>query len=84
MMYGYNVFELEPVDTYANFNSQKLLIIHCAEDTTFPIWHAEQLHEAAPHAETWFTDGCAHAEIYRDHPDEYERIVINFFDANLR
>jgi fermentation-respiration switch protein FrsA (DUF1100 family) len=60
------------------------MIIHCTEDRTIPIWHAEKLLEAAPYAESWMVNGCEHAEIYRDHGQEYEDRLISFLNEHLK
>ena len=45
---------------------------------------AEELLEAAPQAESWIVSGCEHAEIYRDHRQEYEERLTSFLRKNLK
>ena len=83
LMYGYDLPSIRPVEEIVSIAPRPILIIHCATDEDVPPWHAEQLMEAVPHAESWVTGGCEHAEIYRDHPHEYEDRLISFLE-NLR
>jgi fermentation-respiration switch protein FrsA (DUF1100 family) len=84
IIYGYSLQTIRPVDELAQISSRPILIVHCAIDEDVNIVHAEQLSEAAPHAETWIiADGCNHGETYRDFPQEYEQHVIAFFLESL-
>lgn len=84
ILYGYDLGGIRPVDEIVDITPRPILILHCTTDIDVDISHAEQLAEAVPHAETWYIEGCDHAEVYRDFPQEYEEHVITFFEENLK
>ena len=84
LLYGYSVADVRPVDELPGLAPRPVLIVHCTTDVDVSISHAEALKQALPSAETWFIDGCEHAEIYRDLPEEYEERVVGFIDGNPR
>ena len=83
LMYGYDLRHIRPVEEIVEVAPRPIMIIHCSIDEDVPLWHAEQLMQAVPDAETWVMGECEHADIYRDYPQEYERLVIGFFDEHL-
>jgi fermentation-respiration switch protein FrsA (DUF1100 family) len=84
LMYGFFITEVRPVEDVAKIAPRPMLILHCTTDDTVDISQAYQLQEAAPQAELWIIEGCDHAEVYRDFPEEYEAHVIPFFQENLK
>lgn len=83
VLYGYDMTEVRPADELAQIAPRPVLIVHCTADEDVDISHAETLQETLPSAQTWYVGECEHAEIYRDHPGEYEDQVITFIDDNL-
>jgi len=83
LMYGYDLKRVRPIEEIVEVAPRPIMIIHCSVDEDVRFWHAEQLMEAVPDAETWVMDACEHADIYRDYPEEYEERVIPFFEENL-
>jgi fermentation-respiration switch protein FrsA (DUF1100 family) len=59
------------------------LLIHSIADLLVPITNAEQLKQAAPHAETWWAPDAKHAGVYNTHRETYIDKVIAFFDRSL-
>jgi pimeloyl-ACP methyl ester carboxylesterase len=84
IMYGYDLPKVLPVEDVAQIAPRPMLILHCTTDEDVDVSHAYQLKEAAPQAELWIQEGCDHAEVYRDFPEEYEDHVITFFLENLK
>lgn len=84
LMYGYDLPSVRPVEEIVQIPPRPILILHCTSDEMVDVIHAEQLSEAVPSAETWYKDGCDHAEVYRDFPGEYVDHVITFFMENLK
>jgi fermentation-respiration switch protein FrsA (DUF1100 family) len=82
LLCGYDVSKIRPVDEAAAMSPRPALIVHCTTDEDVDFSHAESLKAAMPYAETWFVDGCEHAEVYRDFPAEYEQRVIGFIDES--
>jgi fermentation-respiration switch protein FrsA (DUF1100 family) len=84
LMYGFFLTEVRPVEDVAKIAPRPMLILHCTTDEDVDISQAYDLKEAAPQAELWIVEGCDHAEVYRDFPEEYEAHVIPFFQENLK
>lgn len=84
LMYGYDLQSVQPVEEIVQIAPRPIFILHCTTDKMVDVSHSEQLSEAVPHAETWYKDGCEHAEVYRDFPQEYKDHVITFFKENLK
>ena len=83
LMYGYWMPGIRPVDLIRDVPPRPILIVHCTTDTAVDPWHAEQLIQAVPSAETWWMDACDHTMIYRDYPAEYEARLLPFFTQAL-
>lgn len=83
IMFGYSLADIHPAEEIANATPRPMLIIHCTEDDTVSLENAQELLQAAPHAESWIMDNCEHAELHRDYPELYQNKVITFFDENL-
>ena len=79
MMYGYNLFDIKPVDEIVKIPPRPILILHCSTDEDVKVSHAYMLKEAVPDAELLVLEGCSHAETFRDFPKEYLDAVIPFF-----
>ena len=62
---------------------RSILIIDCLSDETVLPYHAEQLRQAVPSAESWSVDVCDHTMLYRDYPAEYEARLLPFFTQAL-
>jgi len=84
VLYGYDLAEVKPVAELSAVAPRPVLILHCTEDDMVPIEQGRALAEAVPEAETWYTDGCKHAEIHASHAAKYEEEVIGFLDENLK
>ena len=84
ILYGYSLPDIRPVDEIVKFVPRPVQILHCTVDDKVDLALAEELAAAVPYAETHYFDDCEHAEIYRDFPDEYEKIVIPFLDKSLK
>jgi fermentation-respiration switch protein FrsA (DUF1100 family) len=83
LMYGWFLTQVRPVEDVAKITPRPMLILHCTTDVDVDISQAYELKEAAPQAELWIIEGCDHAEVYRDLPEDYEAHVITFFQENL-
>ena len=83
LMFHHTLQTIRPGDELASIAPRPVYIIHCKVDKDVPVSQAEALSAALPYAQTWYVDGCDHAEIYRDYPQEYEACVIPFIDDNL-
>ncbi len=83
ILYGYDLRAVQPVKEIVQVPPRPILIMHCETDELVGMWHAETLLEAVPSAQSATFEACEHAEIYRDYPEEYEALIIPFFDENL-
>ncbi len=84
LMYGYDLTDVRPVDELPLVSPRPVLIIHCTSDKDVKVSQAEDLAQALPYAQTWYVDDCDHAEIYRDHPEEYEQTLLAFLGDHLK
>jgi fermentation-respiration switch protein FrsA (DUF1100 family) len=84
LLYGYDLRSVRPVEEIIRIPPRPILILHCNEDSMVPVSHAHQLAEAAGTRELHLMDACQHAELYRDHPKEYIRLVVPFFVRALK
>ena len=78
LMFGYSLSSVKPVEEIIEIPPRPILIMHCSVDETVDVSHAERLYDAAPEAVFVLYDTCSHAELYRDHPNEYIETVIPF------
>jgi dipeptidyl aminopeptidase/acylaminoacyl peptidase len=64
-----------------------VFITHGTEDTRLDVHYAHQLVTAGATAgvgtESWIVDGSGHADAIVDHPAEYERRLVDFFERSL-
>jgi fermentation-respiration switch protein FrsA (DUF1100 family) len=59
-----------------------VLIIHSADDTLFPIHHAEQMYQAAPEPkEIWIVSGLPHVNPISRNEAAYRAKILTFFEA---
>jgi pimeloyl-ACP methyl ester carboxylesterase len=84
LMYGYDFRDIIPADEIVGFAPKPVMIVHCINDEDVDMWHPERMAEVLPHAHSWYMEDCEHSEIYRDHPEQYENIVVGFMDENLK
>jgi len=64
-------------------NSTPLLLIHGSEDRNIPPWHSRALYEANPAAAVlWEVPGAGHVTVLFEHPQEYERRVVSWFESH--
>lgn len=83
LIYGFSFTDVNPLNEMLKAPPRPILIIHCTTDELIDMWHPQTLDEELPLTEAAYFDGCDHAEIHRDYPDEYKALVISFFDENL-
>ena len=59
---GWSPVPQSPAEVAGAIAPRPLLIVHGTADHYFPLHHAHQLAEAAPHAQLWIEAGMGHAE----------------------
>jgi alpha-beta hydrolase superfamily lysophospholipase len=77
-MYHFNLRNVAPYQEIVKIEPRPVLILHCKCDDMVPVSHAYQLKEAYPEAELVLFENCSHAEIFRDRPEEYLRVLLSF------
>ena len=82
---------LDDPDSVRYHQQKSFLLLQVYQSTLFlsdqwvPAHNADLLMDAAgPSAELWHAPNAQHSQVLRDHPEEYERRVLDFFDAHLR
>lgn len=81
--YGWEFKEASPLKQVAKCHLP-MLFIHGDNDTYVPTRMVYRLYEAKPAPkELWIVPGAAHAQSYKDNPQEYTRIVSSFVDQYL-
>jgi fermentation-respiration switch protein FrsA (DUF1100 family) len=83
ILYGYDITASRPIDEIGKIAPRPIYMVHCVEDQMIPISHMDQLLTVAKNTQTWIIPGCQHALGYSLVPDEYNRKVIQFFQASL-
>ncbi|MDO8674316.1 MAG: alpha/beta fold hydrolase [Dehalococcoidia bacterium] len=86
-LYGIDVTSVKPIQAIPRLNNRPMLLIHGTADETIPVDHAYMFEKAGagnPNFETWIVPGAAHVESFKDHPQEYLKRVIGFFDRYLK
>ncbi len=82
--HGWSFTEASPINQVKKC-TKPMLFIHGGNDTYVPTSMVYPLYEAHPAIDSlWIAPGSAHAESYKDHPDEYTRTVKDFIDKNIR
>ena len=84
ILFGFDLANVKPVDWIVKVAPRPILILHCKFDQTADISHAAHLAEVVPHAKLVAINGCEHAEIYRDRPQEYLDVLLFFLNQNYR
>ena len=84
-MAGARLRRLRPVDHVGRISPRPLLLICGEEDSYIPHEQFGELMEAAGEPkEMWIAPGSDHAVARLDHPQEYMRRLLAFFDRHLR
>jgi fermentation-respiration switch protein FrsA (DUF1100 family) len=81
---GARVEWVSPVDDIARISPRPVFIIQGLNDTAIPANSAQRLFDAAAEPRfLWLGEGATHLYMFGRFPEEYERRVIDFFDAYL-
>jgi dipeptidyl aminopeptidase/acylaminoacyl peptidase len=84
-MAGGRLRRVRPVDYVARLSRRPLLLIYGEQDSYIPHEQFSQLFAAAGEPkEMWLAPGSDHAVARLDHPEEYRRRLLAFFDRHLR
>ncbi|MFN2302339.1 MAG: alpha/beta hydrolase [Anaerolineales bacterium] len=78
ILFGFNLRHVKPVEEISLIPPRPILIMHCQVDKDVDVSHAHRLKESVPNAKLVLFDDCSHAEIYRDHPQEYLEVLLTF------
>jgi uncharacterized protein len=84
---GPGLRDKSPLLAMHQLGGRPVFITHGTEDTRLDVHYAHQLVTAGVSAgigtESWIVDGSGHADAIVDHPDEYERRLVDFFGRSL-
>lgn len=76
-----------PLLAMLRLGGRPVFITHGTEDTRLDVHYAHQLVTAGATAgvatESWIVDGSGHADAIVDHPADYERRLVDFFERSL-
>ncbi len=82
---GGRLRRVRPVDYVAGISPRPVLFVHGENDSYVPADQPGELFESAGEPkESWMAPGSDHAVARLDHPQEYRRRVLEFFDRSLR
>ena len=82
-VYGIKIDELEP-ENAVTLIEYPILVMHGEDDTRIPIDHGIRVHQNAHwDSAIWIVPDMEHADSLMTYPDEYARIVIQYFDSHL-
>jgi dipeptidyl aminopeptidase/acylaminoacyl peptidase len=83
LLSGDDLTSYSPLDGVAALDGRPIFITHGDDDERIAVRYGHELAAAAEaagsHPETWFVPGSGHTEAMLDHPDEYERRLVDFF-----
>lgn len=81
---GMEVDAMRPVDDIGRISPRPVFIIQGGNDDTIPADSARRLYQAAGEPRTlWIADGAVHGGARAVRSEEYDRRLLEFFDANL-
>lgn len=84
LRYGWNFCEASPLE-FVKRCSLPMLFIHGDQDSYVPFPMVYQLYEAKSSPKRiWVAPGVAHADAYRDYPEEYTKQVKDFLNEYMR
>ena len=82
LRYGLDLRNVSPFDSLGR-SSTPVLLIHGSEDRNILPWHSRALYAANPGAAVlWEVPGAGHVTILFQHPQEYERRVVSWFQSH--
>ncbi len=87
LLHGIDIAGNRPASALATLGSRPILLIHGTEDDLIPVANAYLLQKAAasnPNFELWIVPGSGHTTAYPDHPDEFQKRMLGFFDRYLQ
>ena len=84
---GDDLTSFSPLDGVNRLAGRPIFITHGDQDQRIAVRYGHDLATAATTAgstpQTWFVAGSGHTQAMVDHPDDYERRLIEFFATNL-
>jgi alpha-beta hydrolase superfamily lysophospholipase len=76
---------VRPIDDIGEISPRPILIVHGGQDELIPSDTGSQLLEAASEPKSlWYDRNASHVTLSADQPDEYEKRIVQFFDAALK
>jgi dipeptidyl aminopeptidase/acylaminoacyl peptidase len=85
---GPGLRDKSPLKAMDRLAGRPAFVTHGTEDTRLDVHYADQLIRAGiaagVRAESWIVPGSGHADAIVDHPAEYERRMVDFFDRSLK
>jgi alpha-beta hydrolase superfamily lysophospholipase len=79
-LYRFDLRKVNPARELAQMRKRPVLILHSRSDETVPVEHGLQLAEATPQGKLVLFDGCDHAELFRDAPEQYLQALDYFLN----
>jgi fermentation-respiration switch protein FrsA (DUF1100 family) len=82
---GLRIGQVDSSRDLATMSPRPVLIIHSDADNLFPLYHAQQMYEAARGPkDIWIVHGLPHVNAIEGNKEEYEKRVVAFFDEALK
>lgn len=81
LLIGFDLKKVKPAMLLAHIAPRPILILHSNSDEVVDSSHARTLKAALPSGVLTLFEGCSHAELYRDCPDEYLNVLTQFLKA---
>jgi alpha-beta hydrolase superfamily lysophospholipase len=76
--YGFNLKDVAPVEAVSAIYPRPVLVLHSQKDEVIPVQQAYQLAKASPQVQLHLFEDGDHAELYRDHPQAYLKVLFEF------
>jgi uncharacterized protein len=78
LLFGFDLRKVKPVEELAKIPPRPILVLHSQVDEKVDVAHAHVIKDAVPEVERLIFEGCNHAELFRDRPEDYLAVVIPF------
>jgi alpha-beta hydrolase superfamily lysophospholipase len=80
LLMGFDLTTVKPVSELMRIPPRPILILHSQSDEVVDVGQAHALKKAVPEAELVIFEGCNHAELFRDRPENYLAVLHPFLN----
>jgi uncharacterized protein len=78
LLIGFDLRKVKPVEELRYISPRPILVLHSRVDEKVDIAHAYVIKDAVPEVKLVIFEGCNHAELFRDQPEKYLDVLLDF------